>query len=145
MNCSTPGSSVHRISSARILGELPFPSPSGFSWCRAQTCISYSGRQILSHSAIREAWSLLAIDPIYFKINNFIHIYMTYTYNGIIYFIYHHLYPLCGIYLYFHQIFLGQSFSNWSNFFFFKWGLFGKVCIHFLILKTEGIMWRSSR
>ena len=51
MECSLPGSSVHRISQARILERLAIPFSSGSSWSRGQTCISCIGRQILYHWA----------------------------------------------------------------------------------------------
>ena len=52
MDGSSPGSSFHRISQARILEQLVISSYRGSSWSRDQTCIfwvSYIGRQILYH------------------------------------------------------------------------------------------------
>ena len=42
MDCSTPGSSVHGISQARILEWVAMPSSRGSSWSRDQTCDSYT-------------------------------------------------------------------------------------------------------
>ena len=50
MDCSLPGSSVHRILQARILEWVAISFPGGSSQPRDQTCISYvscTGRQIL--------------------------------------------------------------------------------------------------
>ena len=58
MDCSTPGSSVHGISQARILEWVAMPSSRGSSWSRDQTCDSYTsciGRQILYYCATWEA------------------------------------------------------------------------------------------
>ena len=41
MDCSLPGSSVHRILQARILEWTAMPSSRGSSWPRDRTCISY--------------------------------------------------------------------------------------------------------
>ena len=52
MDCSPPGSSVHRILQARILGWAAMPFSKGSSQPRDQTCISYVsciGRQVLYH------------------------------------------------------------------------------------------------
>ena len=56
MDCSPPGSSVHRISQTRILEWVAISSSRGSSWLRDRTCISFSFciyRQILYHWA---AW-----------------------------------------------------------------------------------------
>ena len=42
MDCSPPGSSVHGILQARILGWVVTPSSRGSSWLRDRTCVSYS-------------------------------------------------------------------------------------------------------
>ena len=55
MGCSLPGSSVHGILQARILKWIAFSFSSVSSWPRDRTHISYIGRQILYHCAIREA------------------------------------------------------------------------------------------
>ena len=61
MDCSSPGSSVHGISQARILEGVAISSSRGSSQPRDQTCISCVsciGRQVLYH---RGTWeSLLA-------------------------------------------------------------------------------------
>ena len=45
MDCSTPVSSFHGISQARILDWVPISSSTGFSWLRVWTHVSRSGRQ----------------------------------------------------------------------------------------------------
>ena len=50
MGCSPPGSSVHGILQATILGWIAVPSCRGSSRTRDQTCVSYVfciGRQVL--------------------------------------------------------------------------------------------------
>ena len=47
MDCSPPGSSVHRILQARILEWAATPSSRGSSWLRDRTCVSCIGRQFL--------------------------------------------------------------------------------------------------
>ena len=42
MNCSLPGSSVHRILQVRIVEWVPTPSSRRSSWPRDETCISKS-------------------------------------------------------------------------------------------------------
>ena len=42
MDCSLPGSSIHRILQARILERVAMPSSRGYSWPRYQTHISMS-------------------------------------------------------------------------------------------------------
>ena len=54
-DCSSPGSSVHGISQARILKSVAVSFSRVSSWLRGQTHISYVGRQILYCWAIREA------------------------------------------------------------------------------------------
>ena len=44
MDCSTPGSSVHGISQARILESVAVSFSRGSSWPRDRTCVSYIGR-----------------------------------------------------------------------------------------------------
>ena len=66
---SSPSSSVHGISQARILEWVAMPSSRGSSQLRDYTCISCIGRQILYHCATLEAqkirsleWALIKID-----------------------------------------------------------------------------------
>ena len=62
MNCSPPGSSVHGIFQARIVGWVAISYSKGSSQPRDQTnvsCISCTGRQILQHSATSEAHKCL--------------------------------------------------------------------------------------
>ena len=66
MDCNLPGSSVHGILQARILGWVAMPSSRGFSWPRDRTlvsCISSIGIQVLyQYSATWEAhigWHLI--------------------------------------------------------------------------------------
>ena len=72
MDCSSPSSSVHRISQARILGWVAISFSRGSSWPRDQTCVSCIGRWILYHWAIREAlltsycFSVAKLHPILF-------------------------------------------------------------------------------
>ena len=57
MGCSLPGSSVHRILQARILGWVAMPFPRESSPPRDQTCFSYVsciGRRVLTTSTIWE-------------------------------------------------------------------------------------------
>ena len=54
VDCSLPGSSLHGISQARIPEEVAIFFSRGSSCPRDQTCISYIGRRILYHWAIRE-------------------------------------------------------------------------------------------
>ena len=52
LDCSTPGSSVHRILQARILAWVATPSSRGSSWPRDWICVSYAswiGRWVLYH------------------------------------------------------------------------------------------------
>ena len=49
VNCSPPGSSVHRILLARILEWVAMPSSRGSSQPRDQTCVSCIGRWVLYH------------------------------------------------------------------------------------------------
>ena len=55
MDCSTPRSSVHGISQARILEWVAISFSRGSSWLRDLTCISCLGRGILYHWATWEA------------------------------------------------------------------------------------------
>ena len=55
MDCSLPGSSVHGITPARILGWVATPSPRGSFQPGDQTRISCIGRWILYLWATREA------------------------------------------------------------------------------------------
>ena len=54
VDCNPPGSSVHGISQARILEWVAMSSSGGSSQLKDQIPISYTGRQILYHWAIRE-------------------------------------------------------------------------------------------
>ena len=58
MNCSPPGSSVHRILQARILEWVAMPSSRESSPPRDQTHISFIGRWILYHRATCEGDTL---------------------------------------------------------------------------------------
>ena len=52
VDCSPPGSSVHRILQARILEWVAMPSSRGSSQPKYQACVSYiscTGRQVLYH------------------------------------------------------------------------------------------------
>ena len=49
MDCSPPGSSVHRISQARILEWVAIPFSKGSSWPRDGTCSSCICREVLYH------------------------------------------------------------------------------------------------
>ena len=51
MDYSLPGSSVHRISQARILERVALSSSRGSSWISDQTHVTCFGRQILYHCA----------------------------------------------------------------------------------------------
>ena len=55
MDCSPPGSSVHRISQARILQWVAISFSGGSSRPRGQTFVSCIGRPILYHWATRGA------------------------------------------------------------------------------------------
>ena len=55
MDCSPPGSSVHRISQARILEWVAIPSSRGSSRPRDQTYCRLHCQWILYYSATREA------------------------------------------------------------------------------------------
>ena len=59
MDCSPPGSSVHRILQARILEWVAISFSRGSSWPRDRTHVSCIGRQILYRWAIGRS-------PIYF-------------------------------------------------------------------------------
>ena len=52
---SPPGSFVHGISHARILEWVVMPSSRGSAWSRDWTWVSFTGRWILYHWAIRDA------------------------------------------------------------------------------------------
>ena len=57
MDCSPPGSSIHRISRARILEWVAIPFSRGSSWPRDRTGVSWIsciGRQSLYHQATWE-------------------------------------------------------------------------------------------
>ena len=66
-DCSPPGSSVHWISQVIILELVAFSFSRGTSRPRDQTCISCTGRQILSHWAIWEAQKTLLVNMKIFK------------------------------------------------------------------------------
>ena len=57
MACSLPGSSVHGIFQARLLGQVAISYSRGSSWPRDWTCVSCIGRQILYH------WATLGSPP----------------------------------------------------------------------------------
>ena len=61
MDCSLPGSSVHRILQARILECVVIPSPGESSRLRDWTLISWISRRILYDWATREALSHVSI------------------------------------------------------------------------------------
>ena len=63
MDCSLPGSSVHRIFQAWILEWVAMPFSRGSSWPRDQTHISCIGRWMLYHWATRETQSVNYMDP----------------------------------------------------------------------------------
>ena len=63
MDCSPPGSFVHEISQARILEWVAISFPKRSSQPRGWTHISCIGRQILYHSATREAHSSCSLSP----------------------------------------------------------------------------------
>ena len=71
MDCSPPGSSVHRISWARILEWVAISFSRGSSQPRGQThvsfvpCVSCICRQILYH--LSHQGSRKALNPVYFK------------------------------------------------------------------------------
>ena len=54
MDCSLPGSSVHRVTQARILEWVFISFSRGYSWPRDRTFISCAGRQALYHWATWE-------------------------------------------------------------------------------------------
>ena len=55
VDCNLPGSSVHRISPARVLEWVAISFSRGSSRPRDRTCASCIGRQVLYHWATREA------------------------------------------------------------------------------------------
>ena len=55
MGCSPPGSSVNRISQARVLEWVAISWSRGFSQPRDRTPVSCAGRRILEHCATWEA------------------------------------------------------------------------------------------
>ena len=57
MDCSTPGSSAHGISQARILEWVAISSSRGCSCSRDQTQVSCIGRQIIYHLSHQESIS----------------------------------------------------------------------------------------
>ena len=59
VDCSPPGSSVHKISQARILKRVAISFFRGSSQPRDQTRVSWIGRWILYHWATREAHLIL--------------------------------------------------------------------------------------
>ena len=64
VDCSSPCSSVHGISQARILEWVAMPSSRGSSRPRDRTHVSDIGRQTLYHWATREAISSLSCPTI---------------------------------------------------------------------------------
>ena len=63
MNCSPPGSSVHRISQATILEWVTISFSSRSSRLRDQTRVSCIDRRILYCWATREAQKVVALNP----------------------------------------------------------------------------------
>ena len=61
MDCSSPGSCVHGISQARILEWVAISFSRGSSQPRDQTCVFYTGRQILYCWAPREDYIYIYI------------------------------------------------------------------------------------
>ena len=61
MDCSCPGYPVHGISQARMLEWVAISFSRGSSWPRDWIHISWAGRQILYHSATREAALLCVV------------------------------------------------------------------------------------
>ena len=61
MDCSLPGSSVHRVFQARMLEWAAFSFSRGSSRPRDCPCIFYIGRKVLFHWAIREAKGALLL------------------------------------------------------------------------------------
>ena len=59
LDCSPPGSSLHRISQIRILEWIAISFSRRYSRRRGWTDVSYNGRQILHCWAPREAWTLV--------------------------------------------------------------------------------------
>ena len=70
MDCSSPGSSVHEISQARILGWVAISfsrgssRPRGSSQPRKRTCISCIGRWLLYHWATWDAQSSTIVSEV---------------------------------------------------------------------------------
>ena len=67
MGCSLPGSSVPVISQATVLEWVVFSFSRGSSWPRDQTpvsCVSCTGKQILTHGATWEALDLYLPTPV---------------------------------------------------------------------------------
>ena len=65
MDCSLTGSSVHRISSARILEWIAISSSRGSSQLRDWTFVSCIGRRVLYHWAIWEALDVWLNTPFF--------------------------------------------------------------------------------
>ena len=55
MDCSSPGSSVHVISQARIMERVAISFSRGSFWPRDPTCVSCFGRKVHYHWAARKA------------------------------------------------------------------------------------------
>ena len=84
MGCSPQGSSVHRISQARLLEWVAISFSSGSSWPGNQACVSCIGRQILYRWATREVpnTSFLLL-PIFFFNKLSVYVYMWYIIHNI--------------------------------------------------------------
>ena len=61
MDCSLPGSSVHRILQARILEWITIPFSRGSSQLRDQTCVSYIAGRFFTVQATREAYTCICL------------------------------------------------------------------------------------
>ena len=55
MDCSPPGSSVHRILQARILEWVAIPFSRAYFWLWDQTCVSWIAGRFFTVWATREA------------------------------------------------------------------------------------------
>ena len=75
INCSLPGSSAHGVLLAKILEWVAISFSRGSSWTRDRTRVSWIGRCVPYHWAVREARSTIylailfqtnAIHPVYF-------------------------------------------------------------------------------
>ena len=65
MDCSPPGSSIHRISQTRILEWVVISFSRGSSWPRDWTHVSCIGRWLLDHWATKEAQKATILQKIF--------------------------------------------------------------------------------